>query len=75
MDGPHWFENRFVIQNQKYFQANLARTLILKDTTKFSKVSLLGVYSLWGDCTVYSGRLGIIVVDLCYLALFEDFSL
>jgi hypothetical protein len=24
---------------------------------------------------VYSGRLGVIVVDLCYFALFEDFSL
>ena len=42
-----------------------------------TKVSLLGVDLLWGDCTfnVYSGRLGVIAVDLCYFALFEDFSL
>ena len=43
------------------------------------KVSLQGVDSLWGDCTfiqgqlVYSSRLGVIVVDLFYFALFEDF--
>ena len=24
---------------------------------------------------IYSGRLGVTVVDLCYFALFEDFSL
>ena len=36
-----------------------------------NKVSLLGVDALW----VYSGRLGVIVVDLCYFALSEDFSL
>ena len=35
-----------------------------------AKVNLRGVDSL-----VYSGRLGLIVVDLCYFALFEDFSL
>ena len=39
------------------------------------KVSLLGVDSLWAWLHVYSGRLGVIVVDLCYFALFEDFSL
>ena len=32
------------------------------------KVSLLGVESLWGDCTF-------IPADLCYFALFEEFSL
>ena len=36
------------------------------------KVSLLGVDSLWSDCTFIPG---VIVVDLCYFALFEDFSL
>ena len=39
-----------------------------------SKVSLLGVDSLWGWLHVYSCRLGVIVVYLCYFALFEDFS-
>ena len=32
------------------------------------KVSLLGVVALWDDCTFYSGRLGVIVADLCYVA-------
>ena len=42
---------------------------------RHSKVSLL-VVALWGDLWhVYSGRLGVIVADLCYVALFEDFSL
>ena len=36
------------------------------------KVSLLGVDSLLGVCTFIPG---VIVVDLCYFALFEDFSL
>jgi hypothetical protein len=39
------------------------------------KISLQGVDSLWGDCTFIPCRLGIIVVDLCYFAQFEDFSL
>ena len=34
------------------------------------RVSVQGVESLWSNC-----RLGVIVVDLCYFALFEDFSL
>jgi len=33
-----------------------------------TKVSLLGVVALWDDCTF-------IPADLCYVALFEDFSL
>ena len=45
--------------------------------TIFPRVSVQGVESLWGDCRfmVYFGRLVVIVVDLCYFALFEDFSL
>ena len=41
------------------------------------KVSLQGVDSLWSDSTFIpvDWVLGIIVVDLCYFALFEDFSL
>ena len=39
------------------------------------KVSLLGVVALWDDYTFYSGRLGVIVADLYYVALFEDLSL
>ena len=35
-------------------------------------VSVQGVESLWGDCRFFPGG---IVVDLCYFALFEDFSL
>ena len=40
-----------------------------------SKVSLLGVVALWVDCTFFPADLGVIVADLCYVALFEDFSL
>ena len=41
-----------------------------------AKVSLLGVDSLWGDCTFIPADWGsYVVVDLCYFALFEDFSL
>ena len=40
-----------------------------------SRASIKGVESLWGDCRFIPGRLGVIVVDLCYFALFEDFSL
>ena len=29
----------------------------------------------FGGLQIYSGRLGVIVIDLCYFALFEDFSL
>merc|ERR1712051_779346 len=36
-----------------------------------ARVSVQGVESL---LKIYSGRLGVIVVDLCYFALFEDFS-
>ena len=36
-----------------------------------SKVSLLGVDALWGDCKF----IPVIVADLCYVALFEEFSL
>ena len=32
------------------------------------KVSLLGFVALWDDCTF-------ILADLCYVALFDDFSL
>ena len=32
------------------------------------------VESLWGDC-MFIPAFGVIVVDLCYFALFEDFSL
>ena len=39
------------------------------------KVSLLGVVALWGDCTFIPADWGsYIVADLCYVALFEDFS-
>ena len=40
-----------------------------------TKVSLLRVDSLWGDCTFIPADWGAIVVDLFYFALFEDFSL
>ena len=36
-----------------------------------AKVSFPGVFALLGD----SGRMGVIVADLCYVALFEDFLL
>ena len=52
---------------------------ILQFINNATKVSLLGVEVLWGNCTFYSSRLGVIlaegVIDLCYVALFEDFSL
>ena len=35
-----------------------------------TKVSLLGVVALWGDCTFIPA-----VADLCYVALCEDFLL
>ena len=41
----------------------------------YSKVSLLGVDSPWGDCTFIPSDWGVIVVYLCYFAPFEDFSL
>ena len=41
---------------------------------RYIKVSLLGVAALWGDC-IFSGTLGVIIADLCYVALIEDFSL
>ena len=44
-----------------------------KHALVFGRVSVQGVKSLWGDFRL--GRLGVIVVDLCYFALFEDFSL
>ena len=37
------------------------------------KVSFLGVHSLLGDLHICSGRLGILVVNLCYFAVFVDF--
>ena len=40
-----------------------------------SKVSLLGVDALWGDCKFIPADWGVIVADLYYVALFEDFSL
>ena len=43
--------------------------------TMYIKVSLLGVDSLWGDCTFIPADWGVIVIDLCYFAIFEDFSL
>ena len=48
-----------------------------KKMSNSSRVSVQGVESLWGDCRtqVFSGRLGVKVVDLCYFALTEDFSL
>ena len=40
------------------------------------KVSLLGVVALWGDCKFIPKDWGsVIAVDLCYVALLEDFSL
>ena len=39
------------------------------------RVSVQGVESLWGDCRFIPADWGVIVVDLCYFALFEDFSL
>ena len=39
------------------------------------KVSILGVHSLLGDLHVCSCRLGILVVNLCYFAVFVDFLL
>ena len=40
-----------------------------------SRVSVQGVKLLWGGLHVYSSRLWVVVVDLCYFALLEDFSL
>ena len=40
-----------------------------------NKVSLLGVDSLWGDYTFIPADWGSLVVDSCYFALFEGFSL
>ena len=39
------------------------------------KVSLLRVVALWCDCTFIPEVWGVIVVDLCYVALSEDFSI
>ena len=39
------------------------------------RVSIQGVESLWGDCRFIPADWGVTVVDLCYFALFEDFSL
>ena len=41
----------------------------------YNRVSVQGVDSLWGDCRFIPAVWGVIVVDLCYFALFEDFSL
>ena len=45
--------------------------LFARETNLKKQSSVLGVDSLLGDC----GRLGVIMIDLCYFALFEDFSL
>ena len=51
------------------FPASLSNNSLQSCKHIFSnKVSLLGVDSVWGDCTI-------IPADLCYFALFEDFSL
>ena len=39
------------------------------------RVSVQGVESLWDDCRFIPADLGSYVIDLCYFALFEDFSL
>ena len=41
-----------------------------------ARVSVQGVESLWGDCRFILADWGsYVVVDLCYFAIFEDFSL
>ena len=44
------------------------------DPMVFSKVSLLGVVALWVDCMFFPEDWRSLA-DLCYVALFEDFSL
>ena len=60
-------------QTEKNYIRNLVLALKIKNSFLVegyhAKVNLRGVDSL-----VYSGRLGLIVVDLCYFALFGDFS-
>jgi hypothetical protein len=47
-----------------------------EEKTKKARVSVQGVESLWGDCRFIQADWGsYVVVDLCYFALFEDFSL
>ena len=61
-----------------YFRLVLEQLQNLKYEVFYEKdrVSVQGVESLWGPgLEVYSGRLGVIVVNLCYFALSEDFSL
>ena len=48
------------------------RTIYQVCTTSKCKVSLLEAVALWGDCTM---SMGVIVADLCFIALSEDFSL
>ena len=46
------------------------------DIVEVPRVSVQGVKSLWGDCVFIPADWGsYVVVDLCYFALFEDFSL
>ena len=59
---------------------NINWTIVVCSISNFEdnyKVRLLGVDSVWGDCMMHvqSGRLGVIVVELCHFGPFEDFSL
>ena len=49
--------------------------LLFSDPGGSGRVSVQEVESLWGDCRFIPADWGVIVVDLCYFALFEDFSL
>ena len=51
------------------------RLLKFSKNSNLLRVSVQGVESLWGDCRFIPADWGVIVVDLYYFALFEDFSL
>ena len=57
------------------FLGSGTQILCMTGITLVSKVSLLGVDSLWGDCMFIPADLGNIEVDLYYYALYEHFSL
>ena len=48
---------------------------IWSQNEKISKVSILGVAALWGECMAFPVRLGIIVTDFCCGPLTQDFLL
>ena len=78
VNPDNFFEHIRVRNEMNKFKLFIAMCyeILFNDFLVASQVSLLGVDSLWGDCTFIPADWGsYVVVDLCHFALFEDFSL